>query len=218
MGKLRPRPKCIIFDCDNVLVNTEIIMISVLIDYAGEHGIIMDVNEGVKLFSGRHMGETIQMLEQQSGIKLPTDFEETFRKRAYSEFEKSVTPVEGVPELLETLTLPFCVASNGPREKIKLTLGITGLLKFFQDEHIFSGYEIRKWKPDPALYIHAAKEMGFKPEDCVVIEDSLPGISAAIAGGFSVYGYTNGLNRLEIEELGATVIFEMAGLKKILMD
>lgn len=94
--------------------------------------------------------------------------------------------IPGAFDLLERLTIPFCVATNGPREKAELTLELTGLLKFFPDR-LFSAYEVGIYKPDPGLFLHAAQVMGVAPERCAVVEDSLPGVQAGLAAGMQVY-------------------------------
>ncbi|MFA4868641.1 MAG: HAD family hydrolase [Pedobacter sp.] len=208
--------KCIIFDCDNVLVDTESTLVSVLIDMAREYGADMDTGEAIRLFSGRQLLQSIRILEQRSDITFPEDFEKRFRVRLYEEFRKGVQPIPGVKELLESLKLPYCVASSGPREKIELNLGLTGLSVFFDESRIFSSYDIDSWKPDPDIFLHAASTMGFSPSECVVIEDSLAGIEAARTGGFRVYGLTNGYNQQELTDHGAIVFHEMRTLIQLL--
>ena len=155
--------KCIIFDCDKVLVDTETTFISVLMDMAGSYGAEMEADEAISLFSGRKIAGTIAILEERYGLSFPADFEQSFRARVYEEFKKGVLPMEGVEDLLASLDLPFCVASSGPREKINLNLALTSLDRYFQDERIFSCYDIQSWKPEPDIFIHAAKCMGFTP-------------------------------------------------------
>jgi len=208
--------ECIIFDCDNVLVDTETTMISVMLHLARPYGATMELEEAVRLFSGRQILQTITMLEEHCGTAFPDDFEQQFRAEAYAEFRKGVKAIPGVKELLQGLKLPFCVASSGPREKIELNLGIAGLLHFFDPERIFSSYEINSWKPDPGIFLHAAKIMGYAPAQCVVIEDSLAGVEAAVKGGFRVYGLTNGNNRQELNDKGAVVFEEMRQLPALL--
>lgn len=208
--------KCVIFDCDNVLVDTEHTLVSVMLDMTSVYGVEMEIEEAVKLFSGRQMRQTLKYLEELSGTTFPDNFEQEFRKKAYDEFRKGVQPIPGVKELLENLKLPFCVASSGPREKIELNLGLTGLQQFFPPEKIFSSYDINSWKPEPGIFLHAAAIMGYLPEDCVVVEDSLAGVQAAVAGGFRVYGLTNGFNQQELTEAGAMVLQEMKELQQLL--
>lgn len=203
---------CIIFDCDNVLVDTESIMLSVLLDLSKDFGIRMTLDEAVMQFCGQPLTQIIKVLEARSGTTFPLDFEQRLRAIAYENFRKELQPKAGVKELLSQLKVPFCVASNGPREKIELNLGLTGLLEFFKPEHIFSAYEVKKWKPDPRLYLHAAEVMGFSPSQCVVIEDSIPGVQAAVSGGFTVYGLSHGYNTQELHNAGAIVFNDMREL------
>src|SRR5205814_3978267 len=86
------------------------------------------------------------------------------------------------------LSQPICVASSGPMEKIELSLSLTGLLRFFKGR-IFSSYDVAAWKPDPGLFLHAARAMGVAPWDCAVVEDSLPGICAGLAAGMTVFAF-----------------------------
>jgi HAD superfamily hydrolase (TIGR01509 family) len=208
--------KCIIFDCDNVLVDTEAIMLSVLVEIVKDFGVNMTIEEAVVKFCGKSMQEIISNLEAISNSKFPEDFEAKYRALSYEKFRKELQPKAGVKELLANIKVPFCVASNGPREKIELNLGLTGLLDFFTPDTIFSAYDINHWKPDPKLYVHASKSMGFLPSQCIVIEDSIPGIEAGINGGFKVYGLSNGFNSQELAEKGAIIVNDMHELHKIL--
>jgi len=208
--------ECIIFDCDGVLVDTETIMISVLLEMAAIPGAQIDIEEAVKLFSGRQILETIKMLEEIAGTPFPEDFEQHFRQRAYDEFKRKVKPVEGVVDLLRTISVPYCVASSGPREKIELNLKLTGILPFFDAARIFSSYEIGSWKPDPGIFLHAASKMNFLPSQCIVIEDSLAGVEAGVRGGFRVFALTNGHNKEELAERCAIVFNKMSELPQLL--
>ncbi len=183
------RYKCIIFDCDGVLVDSEAIGTSVFLDLAKTLGVTMTLHEGLTCFKGKSLQACIDIVAELSGKPIPETFENEYRKQSFKAFEKHIKPIEGVPELLKTLTIPFCVASSGPESKIKLNLKHTGLLPYFEN-CIFSCYTIQKWKPDPGIFLWAAKTMGFEPNECVVIEDSLSGVRAAKAGGFEVFGFT----------------------------
>lgn len=92
---------------------------------------------------------------------------------AYDRFREGIEPMPGIHALLGGLTVPYCVASSGPREQILLHLELTGLRRYFPDDHVFSSYEINSWKPDPGIFLHAAKEMGFRQDNTAVIEDSV---------------------------------------------
>lgn len=110
------------------------------------------------------------------------------RRRTADVFHRRLRPIEGALELLESLTVPFCVASSGPREKIELSLRTTGLLPLIGDR-IFSAYEIGSWKPHPGLFLHAAAAMGVPASSCGVVEDSEPGIEAGVAAGMHVFAF-----------------------------
>ena len=104
-----------------------------------------------------------------------------------SVFGQQLQPVEGALRLVESMQVPFCVASSGPRTKIEENLRTTNLYPHFADR-IFSAYEVKSWKPDPGLFLAAASHFGVAPEDCVVIEDSFVGVSAGIAANMTVLG------------------------------
>ncbi|MBB1489925.1 HAD-IA family hydrolase, partial [Oceanospirillum sp. D5] len=100
-----------------------------------------------------------------------------YRARTFETFKKEIQPIKGIKEVLENLKIPFCTASSGPENKIRLNLELTGLLPFFGD-NIFSCYTIQKWKPEPDVFLWAAKTMGFQPNECLVVEDSVSGVEA----------------------------------------
>ncbi|WP_339654856.1 HAD family hydrolase [Flavobacterium frigidarium] len=180
--------KCILFDCDGVLVDSEKISIGTLVSMAQELNIPLQEEEAMRLFLGKSLEFCFEYIQSLTDKKLPINFEEDFRTRSFKAFKSNLQPIAGVPQLINKLKVPFCVASNGPADKIRLNLETTHLLEQFEG-NIFSAHDINSWKPDPQLYLHAAKTMGFEPKDCVVIEDSPVGVQAAIAGGFAVYGY-----------------------------
>ncbi|MCF6407855.1 HAD-IA family hydrolase [Chitinophaga filiformis] len=211
------KPGCIIFDCDGVLVDSEVIGVKVLLDMASEYGVTMDLQEAVEEFSGIRLKEGIKMLQQKASSPFPEDFEQAFRARSYEIFKTEMRPVNGIKEILDSLTIPFCVASSGPVEKMKLNLTVTGLISYFEEgNRIFSGYEINSWKPDPGIFLHAANVMGFSPAECVVIEDSKAGVIAAHRGGFRVFGYAKPFNGEELRKEGATVFYAMKELPSLL--
>lgn len=181
--------KCIIFDCDGVLVDSEPIASQIMVDMANELGANIDLEYALRKFKGTSIHRCQEHIAELATQEMPEDFLPNFRERSFESFKKNIQPVEGVSEVLKNLELPFCVASSGPENKIRLNLEVTGLLPYFEDK-IFSCFAIEKWKPDPAVFLWAAETMGFKPEECLVIEDSLSGIHAAKNGGFDVYGFT----------------------------
>lgn len=181
--------KCIIFDCDGVLIDSESISIGVLVDMANHLGANMNFKESLIRFKGKALNFCMDFIAKRIDQPLPIHFEQDYRINSFEAFRKHIQPITGIKDVVEQLTVPFCVASSGPENKIRLNLEITGLLPFFEG-HIFSCYAIQKWKPEPDIFLWAADTMGFKPSECLVIEDSVSGVKAAKAGGFDVFGYT----------------------------
>lgn len=188
------------FDCDGVLVDSEPISIQILVDMANNYGANIDLAYGMKHFKGSFMTACIENISALTSLPLPDSFQEDYRNQSFEAFKKGMKPVDGIKNVLNNLTIPFCVASSGPENKIRLNLELTGLLPYFETK-IFSCYTIQKWKPDPAVFLWAADAMGFKPSECLVIEDSISGVKAAKYGGFDVFGFTahDYSNELEYE-------------------
>lgn len=180
--------KCIIFDCDGVLVDSEILSNQVLVDMVTDWGENIDLAYALKNFSGRSLKSCLDYIEQTTGRELSENFIARYREQSYRVFKTHLQPVAGVQGLLPKLTMPYCVASSGPLEKIRRNLTTTNLICYFEGR-LFSSYEIKSWKPEPGIFLHAAQQMGFAPEDCLVIEDSIAGVEAAKAGGLGVYAY-----------------------------
>jgi HAD superfamily hydrolase (TIGR01509 family) len=179
-----------------------------------ESGHSIDFETVLNQITGTSMKENLAFFEKHIEGQLPSNFEIEFRKRSYEAFKTDLKPIKGIHELLKKINVAVGVALSGPVEKIRLNLNTTNLIHFFGD-NIFSSYEIQSWKPEPEIYLHAAKKMGFKPGECAVIEDSLPGIQAAKAGGFDVFALTHIKNKNAFEGLGARVYFEMEELYQI---
>lgn len=207
--------KCIIFDCDGVLVDSEAISAKVFQKMIAELGFNLEFEMVLEQITGTSMKENLNFFREKIGSDLPANFETEFRKRSYKAYKTELKPIKGVHELLEKIKIPVGVASSGPVEKIKLNLTTTNLIDKFGD-NIFSCFDIGSWKPEPEIYLHAAKQMGFQPEECAVIEDSVPGIQAAKAGGFDVFGFTNNQNKETFIKMGVTAFFEMSELVQLL--
>lgn len=207
--------KCIIFDCDGVLVDTEKIGNGIMLSMAAEYGFKMKLEEAYRDFNGRNLKECFLHIENAIGKKLPDNFESEYRKKSFEAFRTQVKPMEGIVEFLNKLKIPYGVASSGPVDKIRLNLEVSGLLDKFENK-IFSSYQIKSWKPDPGIFLHAAKEMGFEVKDCIVIEDSKAGVIAGIQGGFKVYGFANGFNNDDLEKEGAILFHSYKELSVLL--
>ena len=180
--------KAVIFDCDGTLVDSEVLSNEVLVEAVAEHGLVLSVDDAVRAFRGGKMADCVAQLEARLGRPLPADFVPALRARMATAFRSRLRPVDGALELVRSVSAPACVASSGTMEKIELSLSLTGLSSFFEGR-IFSSYDIGTWKPDPGLFLHAARVMGVAPEDCSVVEDSLPGIRAGLAAGMTVFAF-----------------------------
>jgi HAD superfamily hydrolase (TIGR01509 family) len=131
-------------------------------------------------------------IEAHLGRRLPASWEEPFRHLYRQAFEAELEPVAGVVAALDAIAIPTCVASSGTHEKIRFTLGLTGLYERFAGR-IFSVSDVARGKPAPDLFLHAAARMGVPPAQCAVVEDSRYGVEAARAAGMRAFGYAGGL-------------------------
>ena len=178
----------IIFDCDGTLVDSEFLCNLALQQQLAEFGINSDAEELMAMYRGVKLNVTLSCLESEFKMTFPSSFIPDYRLKVRHLFDQQLKANVGVDELLASLTIPFCVASSAPRAKIEHALKVTGLAKYFVSENIFSSYEIDSWKPEPDIFLHAAKTMKFEPAQCCVIEDSLVGLQAANAAKMkSVY-------------------------------
>jgi HAD superfamily hydrolase (TIGR01509 family) len=206
----------VIFDCDGVLVDSEKLGIRVLVECAREYGAQMDMSEAMPLFLGRKMAECVAILAGRASEPFPEDFTEQFRARSAIVFRKELQPIPGVKEALARITIPVCVATNGPREKMALSLEVTGLLPYF-GTNLFTAYEVGSWKPAPDLYLHTAAAFGVAPDQCAVVEDSPLGIQAAVAAGMTPFGYAPDKNHaIELAAMSAITFPQMTMLPGLL--
>lgn len=209
--------KCVIFDCDGVLVDSEPIGNQVLVDMANELGASIDLEYAYKHFKGGKMESCVDKIATLINKSVPEDFTDRYRQKSFEAFKANIKPVEGVIDLVRNLKIPYCVASSGPENKIRLNLELTGLLPYFEN-NIFSCYTIQKWKPSPAVFVWAAESLGFKSEDCIVVEDSIIGIRAAKNGGFDVIGYTAHDYNNELKSEATFTFNNMEAIRNLLID
>ncbi len=207
----------VIFDSDGVLVDSEEIALAVLARAARRAGAQIDLAEALTLFRGLKIADCVVEIERRSGRRVGDRFIEDVRAATALAFEADLQAVEGVHDALAAISIPVCVASNGPMSKLAQTLKLTKLQGRFEGR-VFSAYEVGSWKPDPGLFLHAAQTLGADPGRCVVVEDSLTGVQAAKAAGMHVLGFTGGRPGagLELSEAGAQPFDRMADLPALL--
>jgi len=202
-----PPISLVIFDCDGVLVDTERIAVRIDVIVLTELGWPMTEAEVVERFMGRSDEEMTAEIEAHLGRRLPASWEEPFRHLYRQAFEAELEPVAGVVEALDAIAIPTCVASSGTHEKIRFTLGLTGLYERFAGR-IFSVSDVARGKPAPDLFLHAAGRMGVPPAQCAVVEDSRYGVEAARAAGMRAFGYAGGLAPKGALDGPQTIVFE----------
>ncbi|MFG2356818.1 HAD family hydrolase [Streptomyces sp. NPDC048521] len=183
----------IIFDNDGVLVDSEPISNRLLAAYLTELGHPTSYEESIRDYMGSAMHRIHDLVLERTGRRLPDDFDEVFHARVFAAFEQELKPVAGVSGVLEKLAadgVPYCVASSGSHERIRVGHRTTGLDRWFAEERIFSSQDVGRGKPAPDLFLYAAERMGAAPDKCLVVEDSPLGVQAALAAGMDVYGFT----------------------------
>ena len=212
----------VIFDCDGVLVDSEPISNLTTVEMLAEIGLSLSLEESASLFRGRSIPAIFAVVEERIGRPMPEDFLEQLYNRMDAAFQQDLSLIPGVIGVLEALerrALPTCVASSGPHRKMKTTLGLTGLLERFEGR-IFSASDVGRGKPFPDLFLYAASHMGADPSRCVVIEDAVPGVQAAVAAGMAVFGYAGdgmeGSGAQCLQQAGAQVFADMADLPALL--
>ena len=208
-------PKCIIFDCDGTLVDSEEVTNEIIAEMAGELGVKMTGEEATATFGGKTLDSVLYKMRELSGKEIPDDWLPRLIKKVSESWKTELNPVNGVRELLENLNISICVASNGEPIHVNQSLEMTGLRGFF-DGNIFCASDVGVPKPAPDLFLYAAKKMGFKPEQCIVIEDSISGVMAANRAKIKVYGLVKMCSAEELENAGATPFTNMRNLPALL--
>ncbi|MET7600748.1 HAD family hydrolase [Streptomyces sp. NPDC005481] len=183
----------VIFDNDGVLVDSEPISNTLLAAYLTELGHPTSYEDSLRDYMGAAMHRVHDTVLERTGQRLPADFDDVFDARVFAAFERELQLVAGAVQVLEKLAadgVPYCVASSGSHERIRVGHRKTGLDRWFDDGRIFSSQDVGRGKPAPDLFLYAAERMGVPAERCAVVEDSPLGVRAANAAGMDVYGFT----------------------------
>lgn len=207
----------VIFDCDGVLVNTEPLANRVFNGLLREYGVGLDEQSATKNFSGITIPDRIATIAGEFGWQPPSNFVDLFNERMIELSEEGFQAIPGIKELVESLSIPVCVASNGSVDEIERRLIFSKLKPHFENA-VFSGLDMAHPKPAPDVYLAAARAFNVSPAQCLVIEDSLPGITAGVRAGMRVYGYAAYAPSEQLHEAGAIPFSSMQELRKILAD
>jgi HAD superfamily hydrolase (TIGR01509 family) len=205
----------VIFDCDGVLVDSDRISLRIQAERITALGLPTTYEDCVRDFLGIGMPATVAILESRLGAQLPDGWVGDLDAAVRDAFSRELEPVAGIEAALDAIALPTCIASSGSQEKMRLTLGLTGLRDRFEGR-IFSAYEVERGKPAPDLFLFAAERMGAAPADCVVVEDSPAGVAAARAAGMRALGYAAETEAAVLEREGAETFTAMADLPALI--
>ena len=206
------KPSLVIFDCDGVLIDSELIACRVDAECLTEIGFPTTADFIHENFIGLSSRVMFERVERDHGRKLPSDFPAILQQRLAAAFTEELEAMAGVADMLPSLGIKACVASSSQPERLHHTLTVTGLWPHFAP-HVFSATMVRNGKPAPDLFLYAAERMNVAPDDCVVVEDSRAGVAAGRAAGMRVLGFTGGShcapNHAEIlREAGAGQVFD----------
>ncbi|MCK5745397.1 MAG: HAD family hydrolase [Oricola sp.] len=202
----------VIFDCDGVLIDSEVISARILIAQLGRVGVHVDFPYFQKHFLGRSWTKVAAEVRISYGLDLDSDFEEQYRSDLLRAFETELQAVHGVETVIDRLNVVSCVATSSSPRRVRRSLELSGLSRFFGDR-IFTASQVRNGKPAPDLFLYVAKAMGVKPTRCLVIEDSVPGVIAAQKAGMPVWRFAGGshlrgLPPADLDQGGGLTVFD----------
>lgn len=195
-GWIPMRIELVIFDCDGVIADSELISASVLIEKLAETGLTLEAEDVRREFLGRSFPTVARVIREHFGHPLPEDFEAEYRRRLLLRFESELRPTPGFQQMLQALHLPVCVATSSSPPRVERTLQLVGLSEFFGDR-VYTASQVTHGKPAPDLFLFAAGRMGVKPSAALVVEDSAPGLMAAQAAHMKVLAYHGGAHLRE---------------------
>ncbi len=206
----------LVLDCDGVLVDSEVIVIEIEARLLTEAGFALTADEIADRFVGLSYKDMMGTLAADFGRPVPEELTQRIRIDSLAAFPDQLRPVSGMTEFLADLEIPRCVASSSNLDRVRLSLDLTDLARFFDSAHVYSAQMVDNGKPAPDLFLHAANEVGVEPSACLVVEDSPYGVAAALAAGMSVVGFVGGgharpsLSK-RLRDAGATVVVEAPG-------
>ena len=198
----------VIFDCDGVLVDSERVANEVFARVLDEVcGLQFTLDDMFDTFVGHSRAQCLQKIEAMTGYPPPAELDQRYQRDINAALEKTVQAIDGIEDVLRQLQVPCCVASSGSHEKMRMTLGKTGLMRFVEGK-VFSTSDVERGKPHPDIYLHAARSMGVTdPARCVVVEDSPIGVTGAVAAGMRVFGFAELMPAERLHAAGAHHVF-----------
>ena len=210
---------CLIFDCDGTLVDTESLLADEIAAAFNALGFPFTASDYLETYRGTAFDTIVEQLQQRHG---PIDFtaqqareaQNAMRVRLNARMKEEITLIDGALEMLKALEhIPHCIASNGPGDKIRLSMQMTGLGRFFGDR-LYSGYDMKCWKPAPGMFLQAARELGSTPERSIVIDDAMVGVHAGLAAHMHTVHF-KGMHPKEATPEGAIPLYSLRDLPAV---
>lgn len=215
MTAKRPDPfELVIFDCDGVLADSEPVANVVFSEMLNELGLAVTLEDMYRDFMGRSLSTCMQTVRSRFGRPPPPNFAGELKQHTHEAFLTSLSPVCGVVGALDQIRIPYRVVPSGDHEKMRLTLGLTGLLERF-DGNLFSVTQVDRGKPRPDVFLYAAKRMGAIPARTTVVEDTEIGVQAGVAEGLTVFAYAGLSNPEKLSQAGGIVFKKMERLPEM---
>ena len=207
-----PQFDLIIFDCDGVLIDSEVLANQSEVTFLQSFGIHYELSDYMMQFVGKSNKDVLSTIQEQKKVPLPEDFWKQAEAYTFAVFEKQLKPIEGISHLLSELKIARCIGSSSSLQRLDLSLNVTGLYKYFAP-NIYSAEQVDKGKPAPDLFLFAASKMQVEPESCLVIEDSPHGVQAAMSAGMQALGFTGGSHiqaghDQRLKDAGASAVYE----------
>ena len=207
--------EAVFFDFDGTLVDSEVICSRAYVHMFKTFGITLDLEDIFKRFKGVKLYEIIDIINEEHGTKLAkSDLEPVYRAEVARLFDSELEVIDGAGALIDAVNIPMCIVSNGPVSKMQHSLGKLGMLHHFPDK-LFSGYDIQRWKPDPALMYHAAKAMNVNVENCILVDDSAAGAQSGIDAGMEVFYFCADPHNKPIVHPKVTMFTELSQLPEL---
>ncbi len=203
----------VIFDCDGVLVDSEVISNRVLARMLTREGLPLTLAQARRAFQGLLLADVFARAQDSLGGALPEDWVERYEAERNEAFRAELEPVAHAAEAVRRVSaagIPVCVASQGRLQKTRLSLRLTGLLELFPEGALFSAESVARGKPHPDVFLHAATVMGAEPSSCVVVEDTPSGVTAGVAAGMRVLGYGADGDEQALRAAGAEIVRSVA--------